>query len=1724
MRKERTIFERTLAMFIALAIIVTTCIVTTIPTMAASEISVSVNDTGTAATVTVYPLGETLYVTTSVGVKMKNEADGYESVDVTDFSLIDDGTVLSFTVTENGDYQVSYMGDEGAYIEEFTVTGIDETAPEFYDSDWDSTTGKITVSVEDAYLDTVTVSCEALGITDYELSCTQDPHSTTHYYATYEPTKNGSYVFTATDYNGNTATHTVTVSTFDEIAPTITVERSPASTSDLTNQVIIYLTVDDASVIDEVLFDGTALNEVANNPGLYTVTVTSNGTYDYSATDEYGNKTESSLTVSNIDNVAPVVTEVTTTAVVDGDSATITIEGTVSELKEMGSEDEGSGLDTVKYLVGTDVTSTTDTAWDTASSATLNDESFKITGLTENGTYTFLLIDKAGNMDLASYVVNVDISKPTVTTNYSTDWTQSLDISLTVADDSDVTVVFDGGELTEDEDTPGLYIATVTKNDTYTYTVTDENGNKTTGSVVITNIDTTAPTFEDIDIYYTTGYVGTQTIGGHAGDNSDSFTLYYCYDADAALEADNTAWDTASTLTVSEDSFSLKDITENGFYTFKLVDAAGNSAITSVEITNIDNTAPTVTLTYDGAALTEFKYLDLDEGEFTITITDDEAGFDADSIETTFAQSGGATYTVLSSDYTDGVYTRTSSLASGSYTLTVVVDDAVGNQATVTYEFVNDTIDPDVSASVDGTDLSTTKTTYFTSSMETLSVVISDTYYDLDNTTVTLSKDGGDPEDITCNWSLYTGTFDVTTLIEGSYELTVNGADKAGHVTEEVYTYVYDETAPTISATYGDDALSDTRVYFDEVQTVTITVDDVNFDPDTTTIKVTKDENEEAFYEGEVTWVQVSDTVWTYTATYDEDADYDIRVSGYDLAGNYSEKTFSFCIDTTAPTIGATANGQTLSDEVTYFDATTAVELVITEKNYDDSNTTITATKDGESFNLPTPSETTDDENFSLTKTYVLDDPEDGEYVITATHTDKSGRTTTETFVFTLDTLAPDFTASYDSEVVDDKTTYFDYQGELILSLTEINFDSDDTDSTVVTATLDGVSYDVDCVWEEVTDGFEGTLDFSKAADGLYKVNVKITDLAGNVTSEDYEFVIDTVDPVIDIAYNATAIDDAATIYFNADGDLTIIITDNYWDDATVVILQDGVDMNIDSDNLVWYLANSNEWTTTIALTADADYEISVETTDLSGNVADAEALATLDQTIPVVGITYTGTPFQGNNFNTDRTATIVVEEHNFDADGFVYTVNGVDVSDTLSWAQVGDVYTATYDFTDDDDYVIGEVSMTDLADNANDGIDYNDSYSVSTFTIDRVNPTGKVAIDENFWETFLSTITFGLWSSDTVNVVLTADDNSSGVYEIAYFTVPDALTYDEVIAVTDWSTSSNTVKFSVDPDTRFIVYTRVTDNAGNITYLSSDGMIVDSTLPTEDLEPEISLNPEQPVNDIYNATDEVNVAVSVTDPTVGVDEVYSGLATITYTVTSLGVETQTKTFDFTDDTSLLQSYDFDIAVDATLNNSNDVTVTVTAVDNAGNSSTSSVDLQIDNTAPVISVTYDNNDEDDTLAGYFNADRTATIVITERNFDPTQTVVTIENTNGTSVPTISDWTEVVSDGNGDASTYTATVTFSADGDYTFAISTVDLAGNANDQTDAQIYGSSVAPTAFTIDQTDSFSTSTDEVVDDEAEDTDGVDTGDSTTTLPIAFGVLAMTGMVVLFKKRGLVK
>ncbi|MFR1518885.1 MAG: YDG domain-containing protein [Clostridia bacterium] len=112
------------------------------------------------------------------------------------------------------------------------------------------------------------------------------------------------------------------------------------------------------------------------------------------------------------------------------------------------------------------------------------------------------------------------------------------------------------------------------------------------------------------------------------------------------------------------------------------------------------------------------------------------------------------------------------------------------------------------------------------------------------------------------------------------------------------------------------------------------------------------------------------------------------------------------------------------------------------------------------------------------------------------------------------------------------------------------------------------------------------------------------------------------------------------------------------------------------------------------------------------------------------------------------------------------------------------------------------------------------------SYKIDKTAPEAEIKVETNSFKQFLNTITFGLFFKENVDVTITGTDALSGVAKVEYQKVAKQSDYDENGTWTEYAA------FSVTQDEEFIVYARVTDNAGNFVIVNSNGIVVDKTAP----------------------------------------------------------------------------------------------------------------------------------------------------------------------------------------------------------------------------------------------------------------------------------------------------
>ena len=394
-----------------------------------------------------------------------------------------------------------------------------------------------------------------------------------------------------------------------------------------------------------------------------------------------------------------------------------------------------------------------------------------------------------------------------------------------------------------------------------------------------------------------------------------------------------------------------------------------------------------------------------------------------------------------------------------------------------------------------------------------------------------------------------------------------------------------------------------------------------------------------------------------------------------------------------------------------------------------------------------------------------------------------------------------------------------------------------------------------------------------------------------------------------------------------------------------------------------------------------------------------------------------------------------------------------------------------------------------------NQNINYDTTKATATITV-----VGDDA-DNNTWADFFEIITFGLWKNESKEISIVADDNLSGIKYIEYFEQNDGFdtVTEENVDALAWTNCDNiekdglTAKATINVELeelsnkKVVVYAKVTDVAGNISYFRTNGMVFDNITPKQETtlpEPiiEITLD-ESTTEGLYNS--DVPFTLTVNDEQT--NSVASGIEYIIVTIKGSENEEYEKVIKIDSLMSEISSFnsneinpeqftvDGDFVVPAEFD-SNYITIRVEVKDYAGNVYVNEEELTrlaIDDTDPVISVSYNDTEKTFSNGKYIgnNQNRIATIDITELNFVNDAVVITVTK-DGKPLdikPAFKPVNGAV-DENGDQIGWRMIIDYSTlgQGDFTFDIAYSDKANN----TASGWIGDDVGVNkAFTIDNT-----------------------------------------------------
>lgn len=600
-------------------------------------------------------------------------------------------------------------------------------------------------------------------------------------------------------------------------------------------------------------------------------------------------------------------------------------------------------------------------------------------------------------------------------------------------------------------------------------------------------------------------------------------------------------------------------------------------------------------------------------------------------------------------------------------------------------------------------------------------------------------------------------------------------------------------------------------------------------------------------------------------------------------------------------------------------------------------------------------------------------------------------------------------------------------------------------------------------------------------------VSATANDNAGNAmeTRADYTLVLDSIAPTVDSSY-AQANNNGDFLnakYANSDVTYSVSVTERFLNvlkvtlNGTEYTLEElnsqkdalGIkEITMDKVNNFADTTDSTVYKFTIVFHKDGEYTVQTKVADAAGNTGENKEFSFVIDTVrPEMQVTYTayrpnGTSFvldpsQGRAYANEEVAfvavTAVITERNFDAKdakvaytavnskGKAVKVADYDAAIREGWTNKGNVST-------EDNRFVYELSLPTISVDVNYDFayDYTDLAGnpinetiKQAVTLDRAKPEGTVTVEDlvngsasETWNKFLSAITFGHFGKNSVRASMTSDDETAGVAATQYLTSAKALTRSELEARTGWTGYSS--KISLAASQNLVVYEKITDKAGNIQYISTDGIIVDNVAPV----PVVKITPTNPGwgKGVYSVFDNPGFDISVTDPVV--NDAYAGLKTISYTITNGTTGyVESGTLANLERTSHLQSWTGHVTINPDNFYSNDVRVKVTTDDWSTNDAASEeISIKVDNKAPIVTFSFDQSDVHN--GKYYNNDKTLTITVDERNFDESyQPQVTSTAGGGYS---ISGWSH-----NGEI--HIATVTFSGDSDYTVTYDCFDLAGN-----------------------------------------------------------------------------
>ncbi|HEC8579409.1 TPA: non-fimbrial adhesin SiiE [Salmonella enterica subsp. enterica serovar Stanley] len=943
---------------------------------------------------------------------------------------------------------------------------------------------------------------------------------------------------------------------------------------------------------------------------------------------------------------------------------------------------------------------------------------------------------------------------------------------------------------------------------------------------------------------------------------------------------------------------------------------------------------------------------------------------------------GGKTWFDATQSATSGVwdYTWLTNVANGPHTLMVEASDKAGNKTTQKLDFTIDTILSEPTITLDSADdsaagdnITNVKMPGFTLGNIDADVtkVVVTVAHDGKNQQIELIKNGG-------VWRFTPGA----AWTDGDYTLTVKVEDKAGNTNYSAPLTVTIDTQTSIDRI---ELLNDTGIVGDNLTNEARPQFHITVPTDVNSVQLSLD--------GGINWVNAtltSDGVWEYIWPTDlVENTYTLTVKATDVAGNTATETLNFIIDTTLSTPTITLDSA--DDSGTANDNKTNVKtpgFIIGGIDSDVTQVVVQVMRDGHSEEVEL-TQTNGQWRFVPGSAWT-----DGDYTLTVTVKDEAGNIRhSAPLTVTIDTqIAIDHIELVnDSGIPDDNLTNEARPHFQVTVPTDVN---------VVRLSIDGGK-----TWFNATQSATpGVWDYTWLADvgeGKHTLTVEATDKAGNKTTQQLDFIIDTMlsEPTIVLdntddsgtkGDNLTNVNKPTFLLGNIDADARYV-TVEVQHGGTKEVLTATKDATGN-----WSVTPTGTW-------ADGDYTLTVRVEDEAGNEKHSASLTvTVDTQITIDAIELVndnGIP--GDNMTNDAhpqfrvTVPGDVNEVSLSIDGGVTWVKATQSATPGVWNY-------TWPGTvPDGDYTLN-VKATDNAGNTvTETLHFtiDTTLSVPVIVLNSADDTGVQG--DNM--TNSSQPTFALQHIDDDAVRVTVSVEHGGV----------TTTFDATKGVGGWSFTPT----GAWADGDYTLSVSVEDKAGNTSHSASLTVTVDTQIAINNIE---LVNDSGIPND--NLTNNVRPHFQVTVPT-DVNEV------------RLSIDGGKTWFNATQ-SATPGVWDYTWLADV---GEGKHTLTVEATDKAGNQTTQKLDFIIDTMLSEPTIVLDSTDDSGTKGDNLTNANKPTFIL--GNIDADARYVTVEVQYGGTK-------EVLTATKGATGIWSVTPTGTwADGDYMLTVRVEDDAGN-----------------------------------------------------------------------------